>query len=288
MNAVFSHRSSMDKVLLFLPGTHGNFLAKCLSVCSGVVEDFEFYSATSKGAHNQSKDFERIIEFTHESVRNNITCYINFNHDDLYILNWHLFYAAGEFGIDLLQVNEFTPLKKHMDLKSDHSIVTNGFPKIIQGFEGQGQSGLREMYKKFFKDGNGLCKRQAECYFNHKFDNIFQFSWFYDKDMFINNVKHLVKELGYEYKIDIVHKWEDFALKKLAIRQSKEFVEQAFVCYNKGIDLDISQLCVFEQAYLDHLIEEHLGYEIENWEHYPKNIKDLKPVQAWDGKKYEL
>ena len=278
----------MDKVLLFLPGTHGNFLAKCLSVCSGVVDDFEFYTATSKGAHNRSKDFERIIEFTHQSVKKDITCYINFNPEDLFILYWHVFYAAGEFGMNLLQTDDFMPLNKHMNLNSNHPIVTNGFPEIIKAFEGQGQSGLREMYKNFFKQGNGLYKQQAEFYLEHKFENIFQFNWFYNKEKFIENVKILVKKLGYDYKIDISNQWENFISKKLAIRHSKELVKQIFVCYTKCIDIDISQLCVYEQAYLDHLIEEHLGYEIENWEHYPTNTKHLKPVQAWEGKKYEL
>ena len=52
--------------------------------------------------------------------------------------------------------------------------------------------------------------------------------------------------------------------------------------------MDISNFCTYEQAYLDYLIEQHLGYEIENWQEYPKNTVNINPVEAWEGVKYEL
>ena len=89
-------------------------------------------------------------------------------------------------------------------------------------------------------------------------------------------------------EVDISKNWEQFITMKNNIIKSKELVEYAFTCYNKDIPVNISNLCVYEQAYLDYLIEKQLGYKLENWQRYPTNTKDLKPKQAWEGKRYDL
>lgn len=273
--------------LLFQGGTHGNFLAKCLSVASGECDNFDFYKGL-KGAHNKSKTMDYVVDFGHEPIDDDIFYYINVNEDDLYILSWHIFYAAGEFGVDFLKVNDFDSLHKTCMDNPEHPIVAEGFGNQVSKWSKQGQSGLREMFKMMFNQGNGIITKQGGYYFACKIQNTFEFSWFYDIDKFTDNLKIILDKLGLSYKVDISKNWEQFITMKNNIIKSKELVEYAFTCYNKDIPVNISNFCVYEQAYLDYLIEKQLGYKMENWQRYPTNTKDLKPKQAWEGKRYDL
>ena len=85
-----------------------------------------------------------------------------------------------------------------------------------------------------------------------------------------------------------MHHQQEFLDRKQNIIESNKLVELAFKCYTSNTGMDISNFCPYEQAYLDYLIEQHLGYEIENWQEYPTNTQDINPVEAWEGVKYEL
>ena len=66
MNKVISNKP----YLLFQGGTHGNFLAKCLSVASGECDNFDFYNGL-KGAHNIVKIINKemigyVVDFGHK------------------------------------------------------------------------------------------------------------------------------------------------------------------------------------------------------------------------------
>jgi hypothetical protein len=273
-------------ILLFIAGTHGNFLSRCLSVASGKTKDFDFYGGLN-GAHNQSK-FEKIVEHVHEHDSTNVFVYVNFNVSDLYILHWHLYFAGAEFGLDLLTVKHFDEIIKVINHKSAHPMVLEGFATQVNIFKDDGILGMREMFKHSFSESNGLLTVQHEMYAKHTIQNIFEFSWFYDQEIFCKQVEKLLVDLGYNYKVDVSHHQQEFIDRKLDILQSKKLVEIAFNCYTTNTSMDISNFCIYEQAYLDYLIEQHLGYEIENWQEYPTNTQDLNPIEAWEGVRYEL
>ena len=275
--------------LLFQGGTHGNFLSRCLAVASGVNEDFDFYK-NKKGAHNKPDEFIKVVDHVHdrEAATNNVFVYINYKLSDLYILNWHILFAAGEFGLDILTVKNFEELENVINQNSSHPILTGGFISQVNIFKDNGILGLREMFKKLFSASNGILTIQSEVYAKHTIGNIFEFSWFYNQEIFCEKVKELLGNLGYDYKVDIAHHQQEFIDRKQHIIESKKLVELAFKCYTDNTSMDISNFCIYEQAYLDYLIEQHLGYEIENWQEYPKNTVNINPVEAWEGVKYEL
>jgi hypothetical protein len=274
-------------ILLFQGGTHGNFLSRCLSVASGVVEDFNFYG-NNKGAHAKFGHFSKVVDHVHECNDENVFAYINIKLSDLYILNWHVFFAAGEFGIDVLTLKNFDEIEKVINHKSAHPVVVGGFATQVDIFKHDGILGLREMFKRSFSSTNGLLTKQSEVFAKHNIENIFEFSWFYDQKIFCENVKGLLVNLGYEYKVDTLHHQQEFLDRKQNIIESNKLVELAFKCYTSNTGMDISNFCPYEQAYLDYLIEQHLGYEIENWQEYPTNTQDINPTEAWEGVKYEL
>jgi len=274
-------------ILLFQGGTHGNFLSRCLTVASGVNEDFDFYE-NRKGAHTRRDEFIKVVDHVHECNDNDVFAYVSIKLSDLYILNWHIFFAAGEFGIDVLTIKNFDEIEKVINHKSAHSVVVGGFASQVNIFKDAGLSGLREMFKRSFSSTSGLLTKQSEIFAKHNIENIFEFYWFYDQNLFCNQVEKLLVNLGYDYKVDILHHQQEFIDRKQDIIESKKLVELAFDCYTTNTNMDISNFCIYEQAYLDYLIEQHLGYEIENWQEYPTNTQDINPVEAWEGVKYEL
>jgi len=277
--------------LLFPAGSHGNFLSRSLSVASGVQQDFNFY-ADKKGAHANG-NFNKIVDHVHSCEENDIWCNIEANVDDLHILMWHLFYAGGEFGLDLLKINSFKNLwdfKDKISFKgesSDSKPLGNIF-KQAEVFQNDGLTGMREFFKLMHRPNNGLLMKHNEHAKNKDIQRIFKFGWFYNKEKFLLECKLCLKNLGYEYSVGLDKKWEDFIKNKKKILQSKELVQYAFICYINNIPLNISNFCVYQQGYLDNLIEKYLGYEIENWQYYPTNIADYKPTQAWAGKRYDI
>ena len=288
-------------ILAFLPGTHGNFLARCLSVASGVVPDFDFYT-DHKGAH-ANRQFKSVVEFTHDPKEKDIFCYIGYDKDDDFILTWHLYYAASEFGFDLLTVESFDVIQEFIDKSKETGLGLAAQDKnknkslkplmknLVYGmdsFKHDGVSGLREMFKKGFATGGGMWERQNYVMEKYNIYNTFQFSWLYNKKMFSRQIENLCVKLGYEYKVDVTHHIDEFIDKKQDIIQANAFVNRAFNSYRDKKDMDISSLSIYEQAYLDHLIESHHNYEIENWITYPTNTKDMQPVQTWEGKRYDL
>ena len=263
--------------ILFTEGSHGNFLARCLSVASGVSKDFDFYK-NKIGAHSIS-GFKSIVDYNTHFDDPNVFCLISFRPEDLYILSWHMYLANAEFGLDLLETNNFAQIRKHLKGKESHCLYSS-LKQQIDIWEPMGVVGLREMFKKYHTR-NYLLSNQFDKIQKHSIHRVFEFSWFYNQEVFITQLKLLLQDLGHKFVLDISHHWNDFIKRKQKIINSKILVEHAFFCYSIGVSFDISKFCIYEQGYLDHLVEQYLGYEIENVQEYPMNTKDINPTKAW-------
>lgn len=268
-------------ILLYLAGTHGNFLSRCLSISSGIEQDFDFYSGKF-GAH-ANLGFARLVNHKHPHCHTDehAWCYIHINQTDLYFLHWHVHKSAGEFGLDLLDVTSFDDITPFIESKSWHPLVNGALANQFNIFKDSGLPGLREMFKLSFKDTNGMLILQKQDYAKFKIAKKFEFEWFYNYENFKYNLIQLLTDLGKEYYYDIEHHWQDFINRKQQVILSKQKVEHAMECFISKSNMDISNFCVYQQAYLDHLVEQCLDYEIELWnDGYPKNMSDYKPVRA--------
>jgi len=277
-------------ILLFLYGTHGNFLSRCLSVASGVEEDFDFYGSQNI-AHNKCEVFTKVLYHTNPhklslNDGNDISVYISVDQSDFYILLWHIMLATHEFEVDILTIKDFDDIEKTLNQKSKSEFLKN---INVDVFKNDGIRGLREFFKNLIKLAEkGFFEQQKDTLNRYNIKNIFKFAWFYDKNCFCEHVEKLLVNIGYDYKVDIAHHQQVFLDRKQNIIESKKLVELAFECYTSNTSMDISNFCLYEQSYLDFLIEQHLGYEIEIWQEYPTNTQDINPVEAWEGAKYEL
>lgn len=276
-------------ILLFRGGTHGNFLARCLSVSSGTAPDFDFYHDSdrgeTKGAH-ANRNFAKLVNHTHphpalEANLTHVWCYIDIKLTDLYLHNWHIHHAAGEFGLNLLHVKDFNDYFQLIENNSQHPLIRQGIKNQVNSFKDSGITGLREMFKLSFRSSNGNIEDQKQHHEQFKIANKFNFEWFYNYKNFKHNLIRLLTDLGKEYCYDIEHHWQDFINRKQEAIQSKLAVERAMECFTSHSDMDISNFCIYQQAYLDHLVEQYLDYEIELWHNgYPQNMLSYKPVQA--------
>lgn len=271
-------------ILLFQGGTHGNFLSRCLSVSSGIEQDFDFFHETI-GAH-ANWYFQRLVDHLHPQQLDedvvDILCYIHVKQSDLYFVNSHVYKSAGDFNLDVLRIKDFDDITSVIESKPWHPVVTEvDLENKVNSFKDSGISGLREMFKLSFRSLNGIIQQQQQDYEKFTIANQFEFEWFYNYDDFKHNLIKLLKILGKEYCYDIEHHWQDFINQKQQIMLSKQEVELAMECFVNNSNMDISNFCFYQQGYLDHLVEQYLGYEIELWhDGYPQNMCDYDPVQA--------
>ena len=265
-----------QKVILFQGGSHGNFLTKYLNVATKCVDNFNFYNSkfgahAGNGAGNGDEN-KLLFRCTHDCGPNlEYFCYIYIQKKDLYKLTWHTFYAAGEFGLSLLdnRKNFKNYFYNFLKLKNNHPVSLEN--DSIKQFE-KTNNGLREFFKTNFKEKNGFLLTQNNFLKNYKIQNYFYFADFYEK-----NFNEKIKK---NLNIDIVvntNNHEIFLERKQDIIKSEQKVEAAVQAFLNKKYYSLEDFCLYEQAYFDHLIEEHYGVTLKTfYEHYPSNTLEYQ------------
>jgi len=269
-------------LLIFQAGTHGNLLTRCLSIASGAEPFFDPWKKTI-GAHGSyansiNKKCHPSDATKHVSLGTPVWCFITVTSNDRYKLELHSYLSAGELGLDLLQPWTIDSLYQYVKERKDNP-ASHSMLRIIPLYE-KNTDGLRELFKMLFKSTgkNGFDGVHKRTMADWEFENLFKFEWFYDTERFVKEVKHLLTTLGYEYKTDITPIAEKFKQKKQRVLDTQQQVEQAFEHYLSGKSHDISNFVVFQQAYLDHLIEEHYNIQLQIAypSGYPKNTNSIE------------
>ena len=260
------------------PGAHGNFLVKCLNVASGSVEDREFYGKDKIGAH--ATDFPEIIVQNATKVTDQIHkekrawLFITLDKEDLYKYQWHYLYASNDFGFNVLK---YLPDQAHQFYSNDF-LVAESVREQFKHFDIHNIDSCREMYKLSFGQHSGHLTRMDHVLQEYSHDFRLPFKTFYNKKDFLNCIPKLLHHLGYTQKQDIEHQFDNFIKKKQSIIDSEQRVLRAFACYKDKTPMDISDFALYEQAYLDYLIEKYLGNTrlIVYNSGYPKNTIDIE------------
>tara|TARA_R110000796_G_scaffold33884_6_gene87618 strand:- start:716 stop:1549 length:834 start_codon:yes stop_codon:yes gene_type:complete len=260
------------------PGAHGNFLIKCLNVASGLVEDREFYGKDRVGAH--ATDFPEIIVQNATKVTDQIHkekrawLFITLDKEDLYKYQWHYLYASNDFGFNVLK---YLPDQAHQFYSND-LLIAESVREQFKHFDIHNIDSCREMYKLSFGQHSGHLTRMDHVLQEYSHDFRLPFKTFYNKKDFLNCIPKLLHHLGYTQKQDIEHQFDNFIKKKQSIIDSEQRVLRAFACYKDKTPMDISDFALYEQAYLDYLIEKYLGNTrlIVYNSGYPKNTIDIE------------
>ena len=269
-------------ILLFEAGTHGNLLSRCLSISSGTVKKFDVWGS-KLGAHDNGR-FQRVIDHFHASQTDakDIHTFITYSYNDLYKIMLYNLYAGGEHNLYLL--ND-TNLKERL-FKNQHPVILSS--KSLNSFENS-LTGNRELLKYIIKNFHNSYISTIQQQFDIR--NIcytINYKDFFEKDNFIAMTKNTLTRLGYQYKTDVSDIHEKFLERMQPFIQSENRVTQAFTAWKNNESFDLGDFLLVEQACLDYYIEQHRGYEIENWQEYPTNTQDLNPIEAWEGVRYDL
>lgn len=285
-------------ILGYHPGCHGNLLAKCLSIAAGVQEDFDLWRGRD-GAHNHRDHTHRLVRHTHyddlmdqrlipgETVplnphlkdfkltSKNIWCHISIEPTDYFSIHQHNFIATGELGFNLLHPNlcyEMIPENEKWRFGKSS----------LEKFETT-QDGFREFWKKMFTSTNGMFSVEDQVYKEFSIQNIFQYKWFYNREQFCAGVEDLLDTLGHKYVCDVGHHIDTLKHKRQYVYDAEHAVLDAFSAWKNGNEFDMSNFNLFQQAYMDRLLEDYVGKELESCYNmgYPKNTRDIEIREAW-------
>jgi len=268
-----------QKIILFEAGTHGNFLKRFLNVCAGEQEEHDFYSG-HHGAHSpvgNSTEVKYVNYHPHPDDKDiDIWVYINIKPEDMYVLNWHVYYAAGESGIEVLDNSaDFSKrfIKNFYDkrfLQNNKDLWPTTRRSTLDQFSPD-DNGVREFFK-YCIHAEHVINENNKRYSNYNIQNVFEFNWFYaGEDVFVKHVKQL---LGNKYTQDC-SQYNSFYEKKQGILHSQQRVQAAFECLLNNQNYDIGDFCIYEQAGLDCLIEEHYNIKLQTYyKNYPSNISN--------------
>jgi hypothetical protein len=260
-----------QKIILFQGGTHGNFLERYLNVSCGHCENFDFFAGAgfrsqedSHGAHNLDDYKNQVFYSLHsedlykEKIKN-VFCYIYIKNADLYKVIWWTYLAEGEFGLNVINNDKnFTDIfLNHIKLKSDHKLVSDNIS--FEHFQ-KTSNGLREYFKTSFKKLNGFLSKQESIIKEYNIENYFYFEDFYN-----NNFDEKLKEnLKIDIKTETDHH-KNFVERKKDIISSEHKVRLAIDAFLKGQYYNLEDFCLYEQAYFDHLLEEHYDITLKTF-----------------------
>ena len=277
-----------EKIILFQGGTHGNFLERYLNISGGYIsKDFNFFT-DSFGSHNTKNyrnNTNKIFVAQHPHIlaekkpgaltltdkSKNIFCYIHIEQDDLYKLFWWTYLAAGNFGLNLINNDKnFTNIfLNHIKDNAKHNVVVNNIS--FQNFE-KTSNGFREYFKTSFKKSNGFLLNHESIIKEYDIEN-----YFYYKDFYGDDIDQKIKE---NLKIDVKIKTNNhklFVESKKSIIESEYKVKSAVDAFINGQYYNLENFCLYEQAYFDHLIEEHYNIKLKTfYKSYPINTSDYK------------
>lgn len=265
-----------QKIILFQSGSHGNFLEKYLNVSCGYNENFDFFEnffgAHSKPNKYTNNPFVCVHPAALQEKDQTIFCYIYVDKKDLYKLCWHGYFAAGEFGLNLLNNKKnFTSLFYEKLKSNENHIMLRDTISSILRFE-KTDNGLREYFKKSFSQYNGILSTQEDIIKNYKIQNYFYFNDFYS-----DNFDQKIKD---NLDIDIQVKTDNhrvFLERKKDIIKSEDKVNSAVDAFLKGQYYSLEDFCLYEQAYFDHLVEEHYNITLKMfYKQYPTNTLEYE------------
>jgi len=243
-------------ILLFSGGTHGNFIARCLSIASGVQQKYNLWGS-HQGAH--TANYIPVVQPLHhyETDKTDVFAFICLDEKDLYPAILHLYRAGGDLGLDLLDDKDLrTRMYAAATSKPD---ITVGWQNNLQYFEDTDDA-LREFLKltiahmsQHFLDiqTNVLNFRQISHFIN--------FADLHDYQSFEKCIQKLVEGLGYTVVCNLQDIWQTFYTRNEHVLASQQRVFDAFNSYVEKRQQDVSQLTLFEQAYIDYLREKYTG-----------------------------
>ena len=245
----------MIRALCFLPGHHGNYLARLVDISSGLIPDFNIFSESGTAHINKeipNKIFRRVcigelpweddrLDFTWENdiVSNGVS--INWQEHNAFETVYFFYKTVRDRNIDLLNDSN---LSKGFLLCPSQREYRNllVYPKYFNTLD----KSTNEMYMDWLIKQFHVAKQLTR--YQPKFAFSFDFNWFYeDEKSFVNNLMRLLDFCNLKYKVDITHHHTNFLKNKVKMLDAKlskgSIFQSAYQHFlNENIDIDINML----------------------------------------------
>jgi len=280
---------TLRPVLLFHPGTFGNFLTRCLSIAAGKYQPFNMWEGRPGGAHAFPSDSGsgwrsgRIVDHCHtwELTHNDVFIYIDISEEYTYVIHCHDFRASDDLGLDLLDDTDIRERIKQVALNNPpdskrHVEIVDFYNNLLM-YE-DSTYGLIEHYKNQIRVRvDRLLGRRVGVVENNNIKHIVQYRDLYDKEYFVNLIKNAVIELGFSYVNDISDYHDKLMQNMEKLVTSNNRILEAFDHYKNKQPYSLTHLSLYEHAYLYYLIEKDIGKDIELCypNGYYSNISDI-------------
>ena len=252
----------------FVAGSHGHYLETVCNQEFGIVEKENNFTAIGT-SHSKSTAYQenKLFDANHwfELYQEKLAQHpdvvsIQFSKNDLLLLSSVSMLRAGDDNIDndYLEVDTVNKLLTtyYQNVLYD---IKQAYPFVDFSSGSIPRNVLREYYKFGFRDPevNGYWKKQQQMkYLPTQNVFVFEFSWFYDPDIFVVKVKDLAYSLGFKFfptdEFYIIH--QKF-LSYNPFTNHKQQCDQVIDAVINHRQTDIPKLSLFQESYINGCLE---------------------------------
>ena len=260
----------------FVAGSHGHFLEyMCNRFVVGIPVELSPFNALG-ASHIKDADYIKNSKFfaRHYSelalpTQSQIVK-ITFDHSDLLPLISGCFLRAGDSNLHVndLEIDTYNKLKDgyFKDLINNiNTAYSQQGITIDQTNPNCPRYILREYFKFGFADpeANGFMKKLEELiYSTDKRVFEFKFSWFYDGDVFVEQLENLADWCGTMLlHTDMIKELHETFLSKQIFKDHKSQCDDIINCVNKQQSKILPELTVLQESYINGILEQ--TYQIE-------------------------
>lgn len=273
----------------FVAGSHGHYLESVCNQEFGIVERENNFTSIGT-SHIKSTEYlkNKLFDANHwfelfptELIKYPIVVSIQFTKDDLLLLSSVSLYRAGDANINnnLLEENTVTKLLNsyYQNVVSD---IKQAYPFLDLSADSIPRNVLREYFKFGFKNPevNGYWLKQQQMVY-HRTQQVlkFNFSSFYNVELFVNDLSTLAKILGFNFvpNKEFYHTHEQF-LKFNPFVNHKQQCDHIIDAITKQAYIDIPELSLFQESYINGCLENIYNKEMPfHQDKYFTSTKDV-------------
>ena len=273
----------------FVAGSHGNFLE---FVCNRFIAkmDITFSPFNKLGAsHQKSFSYRKNAVFVakhYSELKTPLSkdvVRITFGDKDLLLLTSVSLLRAGDADIDnnMLNIDTFNKLNNIYYVDQIEKI-NQSYPEISLSADNPDcpRYILREFFKFGFRNSldHGFIKKLNELQYSSEhnvFD--FKFSWFYNSEVFVEQILNLAN--WYNNPIvdyDALYQLHQEFLERQIYKNNKTQCDDIINCVVNDINVDIPELTLFQESYINGMLEQQYSVEMPFVQHnYFKNTKEI-------------
>jgi len=253
----------------FVAGSHGNFLETILNKYFNIVETVDNFtnigtSHRKSNYYQQNKLFSADHWFQKYSIEYlkqfDKIISIKFDQDDLLLLSSVSLLRAADMNLD----NNYLEIDTRIKLNNQFysyiiDQIDNAYPFLNRNELSIPRNVLREFFKFGFRSPeiNGFWSAQESMQYHQDTDVfVFKFKSFYNVDQLVAQIKNLEQFLNMRFDFsDDFYTYHQKFLKFIPYVNHKQICDNIIECVQSNINIDIPDLFLFQESYIDGNLE---------------------------------